>query len=100
MTGLRTERRPTAPGAILKELYLKPRNVPMGDFAKAIDVSQKHLSRLVNGHVSVTPDMAVRLSKSLATTTQLWLNLQSAVVVYDAEQAALAWEPKAVFNAA
>ena len=100
MAGLKRERRPSAPGEILREMFLKDRGIKMGEFAEAIGISRKHLSRLVNGHVPVTPDMAVRLSKSLNTTTRIWLNLQAAVDAYDAEQAAKSWRPKKVFEAA
>jgi len=100
MAGLKRARRPTTPGEILREMFLKERGIKMAEFAAAIEVSQKHLSRLVNGHVSITPDMAVRLSKSLGTSVQLWLNMQSAVDAYDAEEAAKKWKPKKVFESA
>lgn len=100
MSSLKRNRRPTAPGIILKDLFLKDRGISMGEFADAIDISQKHLSRIVNGHVPVSPDIAVRLSKSLKTTTGIWLRMQAAVDEWDAEQAAKKWKPKKVFEAA
>ena len=42
---IRRNRRPTAPGAILREHYLVPRKVLQKDFARDIEISEKHLSR-------------------------------------------------------
>jgi len=44
----------------------------MGDFCK----SRKTLSKIINEHGAVTPDMALRLSRAFDTTPELWLNLQ------------------------
>ncbi len=100
MNELKRVRRPTPPGAMLRELYLKPRKIKIRELADAISVSQKHLSRLINGHERLTPTMAMRLSKALNTSPQLWLNMQASVDGYDAQQAGADWEPKTVFEAA
>ena len=100
MRELKRERRPTTPGAILKSFYLSPRKIRINQLADAIDVSTKHLSRIVNGHERITPTMAMRLSKALSTSPQLWLNAQAATDGYEAEQAARHWEPKTVFEPA
>ena len=100
MTGLERKRRPTTPGIFLKEDYLRPRKIKIGALAEAVGMSQKHLSQVINGHQRVTPTMAMRLSKVLNTSPQLWLNMQAAVDGYDAEQAAKEWQPKTVFETA
>jgi addiction module HigA family antidote len=79
------QRRPTAPGQILRAHYLEPRNLSVSALAEQADVSRKHLSDIVNGHVRVTPTVAVRLAHALDTSPTLWLNLQAAVDVYEAE---------------
>ena len=68
---------PSHPGEILKELYLAEIGISITDFAKDIDVSRKAVSAIVNCHKSVTPEMAMRLSKAMKTSPQLWLNLQA-----------------------
>jgi len=68
---------PSHPGEILSELYLSELAISITDFAKDIGVSRKTVSAIVNRHKSVTPEMAMRLSKAMETTPQLWLNLQS-----------------------
>ena len=69
-------RSPTHPGGILKRHYLEPLRLTVSELAKSLGVSRKILSRIVNEHGSITPDMALRLSKAFSTTPQLWLNLQ------------------------
>ena len=84
----------------MKEDYLKPRGIKVSELAEAIDISTKHVSRIINGHERVTPATAMRLSKVLNTSARLWLNMQAAVDAYDAEQAAKEWKPKKVFETA
>jgi addiction module HigA family antidote len=74
------------PGEILVELYLAPHKISIAAFAEACGVSRKHMSGIVNGHVSITAEMAARLAVALGTTAQYWLNLQNAVDLYDAEK--------------
>lgn len=67
---------PPHPGEILKEMYLTPLNISVTNFAENISVRRATVSSLINGKSSVTPMMAVRLSKALKTTPDLWLGLQ------------------------
>ena len=67
---------PSHPGEILKCLFLDELNITITDFAKAIEVSRKAVSAIVNQHKSVTPEMALRFAKALSTTVDIWLNLQ------------------------
>lgn len=76
-------RKPTHPGEILQELYLKPLGLGIGDFSAGIGISRKTVSGIVNGHRRVTPEMALRFSMALPTTTaDMWLNLQNAYDLY------------------
>jgi addiction module HigA family antidote len=68
---------PSHPGEILRELYLIPMGVTVTEAAEALGVTRKHLSAIVNGRVSVTPDMAMRLAAVFATEPELWVNLQA-----------------------
>ena len=85
MSNQRT-RRPSLPGEILAELYLAPHEISIAAFAAACGVTRKHMSGIVNGHVSITAEMAARIAAVLGTTAQYWLNLQNAVDLYDAER--------------
>ncbi|TCS59966.1 HigA family addiction module antitoxin [Varunaivibrio sulfuroxidans] len=96
---LKRNRKPTCPGEILKHHYLKPREVSQKTFSSGIGISQKHLSRIVTGHARLEPDVAVRIAKSLGTTTAFWVNLQAAVDVWTAEQAYEGWRPQEIYQA-
>ncbi len=85
-------RPPTHPGGILKRHYLEPLNLTVSELAKALGISRKTLSRIVNEHGSITPDMALRLSKAFSTTPQLWLNLQQNYDLWRVSHASQEWE--------
>lgn len=68
---------PAHPGAVLKGLYLDELPMTESEFAQRIGVSGRTLSQLVNGRRSITPEMALRLSRALNTEPKLWINLQS-----------------------
>jgi addiction module HigA family antidote len=52
----------------------------------AMDVTPKHVSGIVNGHVRITADMAIRLAAALETEAQLWMNLQAQYDLWVASQ--------------
>lgn len=68
---------PAHPGEILREMYLKPLGVTVTQAAKALRVSRKHVSAIVNGRSPVTPDMALRLASAFATEPELWVSMQA-----------------------
>ncbi len=85
-------RPPTHPGGIIKRLYLEPLSLSVSRAAKALGVSRKTLSKIVNERGSVTPDMALRLSKAFHTTPQVWLNLQQFYDLWHATYDSTAWQ--------
>jgi addiction module HigA family antidote len=64
------------PGRILRNMYIEPLNLTITELARALSVSRKTVSAIVNERKSVTPKMALRLSRAFGTTPDLWLNLQ------------------------
>ncbi len=80
------DRRPTLPGTVLSKHYLEPNKLSVSMFAAKLGISRKHLSDIVNGRARVTPSVAVRLAHALNTSPALWVNLQTAVDIFDAEQ--------------
>ena len=80
-------RKPSQPGEILKELYLDELNMSITDFAAVIGVSRKAISAIVNGHKSITPEMALRLAKAFDNTSpEFWMNLQQGYDLWVARQ--------------
>lgn len=86
------KRQPTHPGKILKEDYLKPLSITIQDMASILAVSRKTLSKIVNEHGAVTPDMALRLSRAFDTTPELWLNLQKNYDLWHAAHDSKEWK--------
>ena len=69
---------PPHPGEILQGLWLDPMGISVSDAARALGVSRKTLSKIVNGGGAVTPEMAMRLALALGTSAESWLAHQAA----------------------
>ena len=76
---------PMHPGEVLREEFLVPLSLSAGALAKACGVPRTRIERIANEETAVTADTALRLSKALNTSVQLWLNLQNAYDVRMAE---------------
>jgi addiction module HigA family antidote len=87
-----THGRPTTPGEMLVEEFLKPLNISQVEFARQIGVSQPRLNEIIHGKRSVTPDTAMRFERALGMTAQFWLNLQLVVDLFDAQHSPAAKE--------
>lgn len=66
----------TPPGATIKE-QLRERGMSQKEFAARMDMSEKHISKLINGQVQLTPGVAVRLEMVLGIPAKFWNNLES-----------------------
>ena len=66
----------TPPGATIKE-QLNDRGMSQKEFAVRIDMSEKHVSKLINGEVQLTPEVAVRLEIVLGVPARFWNNLEA-----------------------
>lgn len=88
---LRT-RKPSHPGVIIRLDYMEPLSLSVTALAERLGVSRKHLSGIVNERAGVTPDMALRLSRAFGTTPGLWLNMQQAVDLYEAQRTPGGWD--------
>ncbi len=65
------------PGETLRFILFEE-EVPVDTVAERIGLSGEQLRGLVNGEISVTPEIAVKLSKLSGTTPEMWLELQAA----------------------
>ncbi len=66
----------TPPGATIKE-QLNDRGMSQKEFAARMDMSEKHISKLINGDVQLTPETAVRLEMVLGVPAKFWNNLEA-----------------------
>lgn len=67
---------PPHPGEFIREVYIAPFGVSTRKVAAGLAVSTSTLTRLLNGQSSVSPEMALRLSKALGRSPESWLALQ------------------------
>jgi addiction module HigA family antidote len=65
------------PGEILLEEYLKPKGIGQVDAARRLGISLNRLNEIVLGKRGITADTALRLSRLLKTSPQLWMRLQA-----------------------
>ncbi len=86
------KRPPTHPGGILRRQYIEPLSLTISELAHTLGISRKTLSKIVNEHGSITPDMALRLSRALNTTPELWLNLQQNYDLWHASHDSNDWK--------
>ena len=77
---------PPHPGEVIRELCLDPLGITVTAAAKALGVSRKALSELLNGKTGVSPEMAVRLSIAFDTTPESWLTQQMQYDLWQAEK--------------
>ena len=68
---------PLHPGVIIKDVLIDSTGLTISDAADRLGVTRTTLSRLLNQHAGVSPEMALRLSKLLNTSVDMWVNLQS-----------------------
>jgi addiction module HigA family antidote len=85
-------RKPTHPGKIIIEDYLKPLSITVTEMASILGVSRKTLSKILNEKGSITPDMSLRLARAFDTTPELWINLQRNFDLWQAEHMSKDWQ--------
>lgn len=71
-----TMHNPPHPGEFIESVYLEPFGVSHRKVAELLDVSPSTFNRLVKGNSNVTPEMALRLSKTLGRSPESWLEMQ------------------------
>jgi antitoxin HigA-1 len=69
---------PPHPGEFITEIYLEPHGISGRELAEKLNVALSTLNRVIKGSSRVTPEMALRLSKTLGRSAQSWLSMQDA----------------------
>src|SRR5450432_2523212 len=75
---------PNHPGDLVKHDCIEALGLSVTKAALVLGVSRPSLSRVINGHAAVSPEMAIRLSKAFGSRPETWLKMQLA---YDLAQA-------------
>ena len=79
-----TMKNPPHPGHSIRENCLEPLGLTVTEAAEVLDVGRHTLSRVLNGHAAISPDMAIRLEKAGWSSADFWLRRQTS---YDLAQA-------------
>jgi len=78
-------RKPTHPGEILLEEFLKPMAMTQLQLAERLKVPVQRVNTLINGKRGVTPETAILLSRVFKNSPEFWMNLQTAYDLYEAK---------------
>ena len=71
-----TKRKPFTPGEILLEEFMQPLNLTPEQLAKRIGVPVQTINEIMNNQGTITPDIALRLSRLFGTSVEYWSNMQ------------------------
>ena len=77
-------RNPVHPGEIVKHECIDALGLTVSKAADILGVARPTLSKVLNGRAAVSPEMAIRLSKAFGSQPEIWLKMQLA---YDLAQA-------------
>jgi addiction module HigA family antidote len=86
MVRIPTGRRPTHPGEMLLEEFLKPMNLTQRDLADGIHVPYQRVNEIINGKRGITPSTALRLAKFFGNSEGFWMNVQLRWDLYEARE--------------
>ena len=74
---------PPHPGRSIRENCLEPLGLSVTEAARVLGVARHTLSRVLNGHAAISPEMALRLEKAGWSNAEFWLRRQ---ITYDLVQ--------------
>lgn len=79
--------KPLHPGEIVRDaLFNETGLTSVGEAADRLNINRITLSRLLNGHSGISPEMAYRLSLLLGTSAEMWLNIQRDYDLWSVQQ--------------
>ena len=81
-----TMHNPPHPGEFISGIYLEPNGISGRMLAEKLGVAASTLSRILNGTGRISPEMALRLAKSLGRSPESWLAMQDAYDLWVARQ--------------
>lgn len=77
---------PPHPGLVVKRMLIDSAELSITEAAKALGVGRVTLSKILNKKSGISPEMAVRLSLALNTSSEMWINMQSMYDLWQAEK--------------
>ncbi len=79
-------RRPTHPGAILRNTVLPALKMSVIEASRDLGISRQMLHKILAEDAPISPEMAVRIGKFCGNGPELWLGMQQAVDLWDARR--------------
>lgn len=83
---LKREIPPTHPGEMIREDFIPDYKLSTTSLAKALGVSRQTINELLRERRSITPPMALRLSRLFGNSPEFWLNAQHARDLWESEK--------------
>jgi len=81
-TEVRT-RKPTHPGEILREDFMPDYGLTVVSLAEALGVSRQTVNEILRERRSISPAMALMLSRLFGNSPEFWLNAQRTVDLWE-----------------
>jgi antitoxin HigA-1 len=72
-----TKLAPVHPGEILREEFMKPRDLSQNALARALNVPPRRINEIVLEKRGITADTALRLARFFGTSAEMWTGLQA-----------------------
>ena len=82
---IKRETPPTHPGEMLREDFMPDFDLNATSMATALGVSRQTINELLRERRSITPVMALRLSRLFGNSPEFWLNAQHARDLWESE---------------
>jgi antitoxin HigA-1 len=77
---------PPHPGEFIQATYMEPFGLSCRYMAENLDVAASTLNRIIKGQSAISPEMALRLSKSIGRSPESWLAMQDAYDLWQAKK--------------
>ncbi len=84
-TGSRTIK-PTHPGEMLREDFMVDYRLTVASLAEALGTSRQTVNEILRERRSITPAVALKLSRLFGNTPEFWLNAQRTVDLWHARK--------------
>lgn len=77
MKGTKTNDAPTHPGEVLKVAFLEEMGITIQKLADHFHMTRASLSRVINGHASMSTELAIKLELAGFSKAKFWLDMQT-----------------------
>lgn len=79
-----TTRKPTHPGAVLRDIILPEITITKKELAEILGISRQMLYGILNEEKAVSPETATKLGAFFNNSPEMWMNMQVKFDLYNA----------------